>query len=283
MVLWTTTPNTPAIGIEGALASEPRWVLSRLAEGAVRAGLAVEQGTAEDQFQALAALPAADVDAIILGPVNSAVAVQELAGATLDGAIGAGRIAPARSVTFVANAHANWGLAALGGTWITIVGLDANNGMLSEQMFLPSGGGVTLETEHAFSMVLRVLVGANDGVGGTATVGLSNHQVALGVVSNGIAVYDRAREPSDTVTVTYDDEDSFPVLKEGEAWVIVEAAVVPGDAVGVRTVLNGADVRGQFSKMPSEATATAEFAPLLGARFITAADADELAIVQIGS
>lgn len=281
MTLWNDTNLQPDAGKEGLIASDKgKDTISRYAEGAIRAGLLVEQGTAYNQVAPLSALPADDPNAIATAIASNA-AVQELSGATFDGVIGAGKISPPRSVTITADSNADWGLAAQGFTVVEVIGLDANGNQISDKLHLPAGGNVTLETEAAFSQVSRVLIGACDGNTGTGEIGLSTNQVALSTIDYGVAVYDMGQEGDPDSVTTYADEDSLPVLEKGQVWVVVEAAVVPGDAVGVRVVLDGTDVRGQFSKYPSEASATAEFAPLVGAKFVTAASADELAIVEL--
>lgn len=276
---WAGTTTVPGIAKEGQLVipggKKPK---SRIAEGAIRAGLLVARGTSEQQVKPLAAVPTADPDAIITA-LATAVAEQDLAGTDLDGAIGAGKIDPPRPVSITFSNHANYDA-----TTGYLYGYGPSGQFQFETFAIPDGGNATVYSRLCYSQVTRVIIAAQAGTGGSTTVGLAAARgpMALPPEDYGVAIYDPMLEPSDTSTVTFDDEEPLSVAYDGVVGVIVEDAVAIGDLVGVRVVLDGTDVRGQFTKMPSEAVATAEFALLIGARFITAADADGVALVELG-
>lgn len=275
---WTATDAAPDALKEGQLVCAPEKVRSKIAEGAIRAGLLVSRGTSDDQVIPMAALPAADTDAIatLLASAASAVVFSDT---DLDGAIGAGRIFPARGVSLTLNSHADWDA-----TTAYVRGLDADGNRVTESFTIPDAGNATVDGNLgiAFSQVLSVHIPAQTGTNGTCDVGLvSDQSIELSTRDMGVAVYDRVREPSATSTVTFDDEETLSVLYSGDIAVIVETAVVPGDAVGIRVVESGADLRGQFAKMPAEDPAALAFAPLLGATFESTTAIDGVAIVRL--
>jgi len=276
--MWTDA-NDPSALKEGQIVrGAPALVRSKVAEGDIRAGLLVERGTSDQQVKPMAALPAADDDAIATALASAASAVV-YSDTDLDGAIGAGRIFPARSLTLKLNSHADWDA-----TTAYVRGLDGDGNPVTEEFTIPDGGNATVDGNFgiAFSEVHSVHLPAQSGTNGTCDVGLvSDQAMVLSCKDCGVAVYDSAREPSDTSTVTFDDEDSLSVLYEGEIAVIVETAVVPGDAVGIRMVASGNDVRGQFAKMPAEDPASLVFCPLVGATFESTTAIDGVAIVRL--
>ncbi len=278
-------------GPEGALEGTPREVYARHAEAAIRAGLVVQRGSAADQVAPLAAVPAAVANAIItaIAPVVAGQDLVDVAGAPgviLDGATGPLRPAgPARSMRFVADAHANWGLAAMGGTWCYFKGLDSRMKLQVEEFFLPAGGGVTIDSESAFAVPIGVYIGACDGAGGGAgTLGWAPARSVLGRGDHGIAAYERAKQPSTVAAVTFDATQGLDVVVDGTVWCVVEATialdVLAGDPVAVRAVAAGADVRGQLTRFTSPGGG--DHVLLEGAQWLTAAAAGGLALLRIG-
>jgi hypothetical protein len=186
---------------------------------------------------------------------------------------------------FVADAHVNWGLAAAGGTWCYFKGLDSRMSLLIEEFFLPAGGGVTIDSESAFSVPIGVYIGACDGAGGgVGTLGWAPTRAVLGRGDFGIAAYERAKEPSAVAAVTFDATEALDVVIDGTIWCTVEATialdVLVGDPVGVRVVAAGADVRGQLTRFTSPGVG--DHVLLEGAQWLTAAAAGSLALVRIG-
>lgn len=275
---WTDTSAAPDARKEGMLVTDPVLIRSKIAEGAIRAGLLVSRGTSDNQVIPLAALPAADTDAIATALASAASAVI-YSDTDLDGVLGTGPIFPARGLTMTLNSHADWDA-----TTAYIRGLDADGNRVTEEYSIPDGGNATIDGNWgiAFSRALSVHIPAQSGTNGTADIGVvSDQSIELSAQDCGVAVYDRVREPSATTTVTFDDEETLSVLYHGDIAVITETAVVPGDKVGIRVVLDGTDVRGQFAKMPAEDPAALVFAPLLGATFESTTAADGVAIVRL--
>jgi hypothetical protein len=276
---WTSVDSAPDALKEGQIVNGADTLIrSKIAEGTVRAGLLVSRGTSDNQVIPLAAIPAADDDAIATLLASAAAAVV-YSDTDLDGATGTGPIFPARGVTLKLNSHADWDA-----TVAYVRGLDANGNRVTEEFSIPDAGNATVDGNFgiAFSRVLSVHLPAQSGTNGTCDVGLvSDQSMELSAHDCGVAVYDRMREPSATATVTFDDEETLSVLYSGEIAVITETAVVPGDAVGIRMVESGTDVRGQFAKFPAEDPASLVFAPLLGATFESTTAIDGVAIVRL--
>jgi hypothetical protein len=278
--LWTDVSD-PAALVEGQIAKgNPALVLSKIAEGAIRPGLLVERGTSDDQVKPLAALPSADVDSIMTASkLTSTAGIQIFKGTDLDGAIGAGKIFPPQALNCVFNSHADWDA-----TTMLIVGLDADGHRTWDEIIVPDAGNATVDTTYgrAFSQILTVELPAQAGTNGTATLGtVVDQALDLSTRNCGVAVYDSAREPSTTATVQFDDEDSLSVMYEGFIAVVTETNVVPGDLVGVRHVLDGTDVRGQFAKMPSEDPASMTMSLLVGATWESTTAADAVGVVRL--
>lgn len=276
---WTSTSASPAVLKEGQLACQPYHPpRSVVAEGEIRAGLLVQRGTdPEDQVKAVAALAAADDDAIALHLASAAAPTWYTADADIDdGVIGKGEIFPASSLMFTFDASADWDA-----TTGVVVGVDADGHYLEERIDIATS--TVYYTRGHFKRVLGVFFPTQTGAGGVCKVGVdATYGMSVSPKDSGVAVYDRAREPSDTSTVTFDDNETLSVLQAGQIAVTVEHAVVPGDPVGVRFVLAGADVRGQFDVMPAQAPGSKTFALLTGARFLTTTAADGIAIVELG-
>jgi len=114
----------------------------------------------------LVALIQTDPDAII-ATAASAVTAQTLSGASLDGVIGGGTIAPARNLTMTLNAHADWDASTA-----VVTGLDEDGRAQSEAFPIPNGGGVTLVGTRFWSHVDNQLIPAQTGTNGTLTLGV---------------------------------------------------------------------------------------------------------------
>jgi len=270
------TDNTLNVSREGALAVAPypAEIVSRKAEGAIRAGLLVERGTAYDQVKPIAALPAADPNAINATAMLSAVAAAHHGPATFDGVVGASRIHPPQRLSLTLNAHADWPDGM-----ISVQGEGPGGEMLVEDVLIPAGGNIVLYTHGIFSLASDIWLPACGGVNGELLVG--TEPTYYGVDPRGypgIALYDRDGEPSATTTVTIDDEGDVSLLRKGWVWVIVEAAVVHGAPAYVRMVLAGSNVRGQWRGSPATG-----FCRVPGAQFITSqASVGGLATLEIG-
>jgi hypothetical protein len=281
MTLWSTYSTAPLAHREGQIDEAfDNMTRSAYAEGAIRAGLLLVKGTSDDQVAHPAAIPGADVDAFATA-IASSLAAQTINGAvSLDGVIGIGRCSPARPITMVFDASADWD--TIGGELrVDFYGIDANGNKIQDQIAKINGSGaVTLTTEHCFAQLEEGHIEASNGVGGTATIGVSNAKVEFGKLDvAGVAVYDCAREPASTTGYDYDNQDPVSVLSKGRIAVTVEHAVSVNDAVYVRSVLAGADLRGQFDG--DAVSGNANFGRLLNARFVKSALADAVAVIEV--
>jgi hypothetical protein len=258
-------------------------VISRVCEGAITAGNLVQHGTdPERQVQPMAALPAADVDAIATAAViGSATTAQNISATTFDGAVGRDRITPARTVSVNFDASADWDTPS-GECRVDLYGFDAAGTRIKDCVSRPNCGAVVYaaSTRLAFSDVTELDIEACNGAGGTATIGLSNDTVELSPNDfPGIAVYELMMEPT-IPAAEFADEDEIAVLTHGRICSIPEHAVSVGDDVYVRILEDGADLRGQLTGMDGADT-PATYAKLAGARWVSAAEADAPAKVEL--
>jgi hypothetical protein len=260
----------PEIGINGQQADNtPSSIKAAIAEGEVAFGHCVQVGTSDGQYKEIPALPAADGDAITTTPLASATSEQVFSGVgDFDGDVGVSYITPARTLTFLLNAHADW-LA----TQMRVVYRDVHGVTQVELLDIPVGGDVTLKTLRAASQIVSLTVPVQDGTNGTITVGVDNTLVELDRVNfPGVVLYRPAAPVDSSVTLDLADESVFDVMYEGTVWVTTEADTSQGDYVYVRVVEDGTDLRGQFSN-----AASSDFALLPGATYLTSASADGLA------
>jgi hypothetical protein len=267
----TTYSETPAVAKAGLAADGTlRNTDSFACEGAVAFGLLVMQGTADNQAKVLTALPSEDVDAIV-ETFASAVTLQTLSGASLDGTISDGQIVPAQLVTATLNSHADW-IAS----FMTVTGINAAGMLEVEKVAIPVGGNAKISTINVFKEVHSVAFDAQDGTNGTATVGVDPASVVLSQSSYlGVARYEPEQVPASS-TAEKADGDMLSVITEGRVWVVTETAVVKNQQALVRVVEVGEDLRGQFG-----GDSGANFAVLNGARFLKTVGAGELTILEL--
>lgn len=91
----------------------------------------------------------------------------------------------------------------------------------------------------------------------------------------GLALSSQTVEQSALGVAQWDAKSQVPVLKKGRAWVKVEETVTVGSTVHVRYAAGGNGV-GSFG----DTTGTSERAPLAGAKYLTGASANGLAVVE---
>lgn len=107
----------------------------------------------------------ADVDAIV-ATLASTTVIQTLAGASLDGVVGYRSMAVPRKITLVLSSHADWDA-----TTATLTGVDVDGNVQSESLTIPNGGNVTVTSTKFYKAVTSLVIPAQSGTGGTATVG----------------------------------------------------------------------------------------------------------------
>jgi hypothetical protein len=254
--------------------STPRVTESFVAEGAPVVGLLCQRGTNKARQVIPMTSVAADVDSIVDATpgITSAATAQTVTSASADGVIGAGLIIPAQQLTLTLSNHADWDA-----TTALFRYENAAGEVVTEDVAIPNGGNSTITTIGAARRFLSVTIPAQSGVGGTATLGTAPTSPEFSLRDfPGVAMFDASRMPYTTGNA-YTDKDECPVIAKGRAYVTVEDAVTAGDPVYVRAVTSGADVAGQFGG--ERAT---NFGLLLGARYVTSAITDGLAIVELG-
>lgn len=260
----------------------PQEVISRLCEGDLAAGNLVKWGTdRERQALEIPTLPVADVDAIATAAViASAATVQSIGAATFDGVIGRDRITPCRTLTITFDASADWNTPS-GECRVDFYGVDALGAAVKDTISKPNGSGATAyNTEVAFSGCVQVDIEACNGAGGTATIGVGLDRVELSPADYpGIAIYEPIKEPNTTAR-EYDDEEEVAILTRGRICSVPEHAVSVGDQVYVRVLAAGADLCGQLTGQDGADT-PGTYARLVGARWISVAAADGVAVVEL--
>lgn len=254
MTIQTSYAFDRSVGYPGALAdSGPRDVKSVIAAVAIAAGLLVIQGATRAKGYLPAAPTAADPDGIIATGA-SAAAVQNISGASLDGAIGDDEMVPARNLVLVLSSHANWDL-----TTATVTGLDADGNVITENFVIPDAGNATVTGVKHFAKVTNLYIPVQGGTSGTYTLGTGS---SLGPINgryvHGVALYDASREP-EAYPVNY----VVPCVRKGRVYVTSETSYSDGDPVFVRFVATGDEVAGQFRN----AADSTDCALVEGARF----------------
>lgn len=104
--------------------------------------------------------------------------------------------------------------------------------------------------------------------------GLST-DITNALLALGLALRHQALESSASGAPTYPIKSAVNVLKKGRAWVKVEEDVTPGSTVHVRYAAGGNGV-GSFG----DTTGTSERAPLAGAKYLSTALANALALIE---
>ena len=254
MTIQTTYAFDRAIGYPGGIAdSGPRDVKSVVAAVIIAAGLLVVQGATRAKGYLPTTPDVADVDAIIATGASTA-GVQNVSGASLDGVVGQGEMAPARNLVLVLSSHANWDLSVA-----TVTGVDSDGKVISEDFPIPDAGNVTVTGTKHFAKVTNLRIPAQSGTAGTYTLGTGS---SLGPINgrfvHGVALYDASREP-EAYPVNY----VVPCVRKGRVFVTSETSYSDGDPVFVRFVATGDEVAGQFRN----AADSTDCALLEGARF----------------
>lgn len=254
MTVQTSYPFNRAVGYPGGLADAgPHRVKTVLAAVALTAGFLVMRGATPVKGYALTAPNAADADGIVAALATAATA-QSLTGASLNGAVGAAEMFPARNITMTLSSHADYNL-----TTAYVRGLDENGLPQEEAFVIPDAGNTTITGNKFFSYVTEVYIPAQGGTGGSTQVGFGSKLGPLTKARvHGLAIYDASREPE-----TYPIGYAVPVVEEGPVYVTSETAYADGDPVYVRLVVSGDEVLGAFRATPD----SNDCALLAGARF----------------
>lgn len=181
----------------------------------------------------------ADADAIV-ATLGSTTGIQTLTGASLDGVVGDDEMFPPRNVTMTFSNHSDWDA-----TTAVITGLDENGVSTSESLSIPNGGNAAVTGSTKFKSIVSVVIPAQTGTGGTATVGFGALLGAVDHLVAGIVERDATR-----TAVNYAADELVPVGRVGEYFATSEDAVTEGAPVWVRMVVSGAEVLGALRATP---------------------------------
>lgn len=282
----TSYSLNPAIAREGMIADSRtlKHIVSRLCEGAVKAGRAVFRVVGGGQaftsrldpgtvWQQPSPSQDADVDAFKTNVASSA-SLQTISGTGWNGVVGTAKMYPERLVTLVLSNHADWDA-----TNATLRGY-LNGVLQSETLAIPNGGNATVTSTKRYDQILDLAIPAQSGTGGTATVGVAALDASVTLADfEGFAIYDPALVPnvvpSQDQTNEYHDKDTASILYKGALWVITEDAVSTGGTVHVR--ISGS---GNVGAVRSDTDGGAAIA-ITGARFGSDASAAGLVKVEL--
>lgn len=257
----TTYVSTLVGGRSGMLYdSEYHDIISKVAQGLPRVGTLCLVGLAATYQNGTfptpgSVLPIADpvvsATAILATAGTAGAAPTTFSGAALNGAIGATRMSPARRITFTLSNSANW----LAGSTIKITGVDQDGYVVTEVLYPPASGNVTLTTDGYFGRVTNIAVSVEGGAAATFTAGVTAGDGLMGDGDAVIPIWDASREPLTSGAAPNFDQyaagDPVPCLRRGAIWVPSEAATNEGDPVFVRMTTSGSNVPGAFSNAPA--------------------------------
>ncbi len=165
---------------------------------------------------------------------------------------------PARQVTLTLSSNANWDA-----TNAVLTGVNHLNETVSENLAIPDGGNATVTSTGYYKSVTSLVIPAQAGAGGTATLGYAamaalTIQDAIGVVTrlpmksmvNPTNLYIGPTADGITNAQTlahYVDGDTVNLLQEGGIHVYVEETVADRDPVYVRIAAGaGGSLLGAF-------------------------------------
>ena len=224
MTLWTD--NTFNTAYEGQVADAPSALnaLSKVAEGDIRVGLLLEQGASQNQVKPLSALPALDADSITFTPLALTAAAQEFGFASFDGATGPNPMGVCQRYTLAINAHADWTDGLVQACYEEPSGAE-----VVEDLLVPAGGNIILATQGIGRRFKSIQTPVGAGTNRTITIGTTPTAYGLNPdFFRAIGIYDRMATPSDTTTVTVDDESPVAVLPRPNMSVRSDMSASPG-------------------------------------------------------
>lgn len=210
---------------------------------------------------------AADVDAII-ATIGSTATIQTFDTAVeADGVVSMSEMQPARKLTLVLSNHADWDA-----TTAVITFYNEDDVLVSENMSIPNGGNTTLTTTDTAKQFVSLVIPAQSGTGGTATVGVAALDASITAGDfEGVALF----KPTQ---VAYSDTEDFGpqemialVRKNGVVIVATEGTPAEGDDVFVGTAA------GNLGKFRNDNTSAVQ---IVGARFGRCDNAAGLAEVE---
>lgn len=235
-------------------------VISKVAQGIVKVGVLAQIGTGATYQNGIFPTPGSvfqfvdpvvSATAILASAGTTATSPTTFSGAALNGTTGAGRMSPARRITFVLSNSANW----TAGVTIKLTGVDQDGYVVTEVLYPPASGNVTITSDGYFARVTLISVSATGGAAATFTTGFTAAEGLFGDGDSVLPIFDTSREPLTSGAAPNFDQyaanDPVPCLRRGMIWVASEAATQEGDPVFVRMLTSGANIPGQFSNVPA--------------------------------
>ena len=235
----------PGNAREGMIADSRRFThyVSRMAEGAIKAGLAVftvpgggspfsdHGGDPGTVYQSPSPAAAASATQILASGGASSASSQVVSGAALNGAIGTSAMYPERKITLVLSNHTDWDATT------AVLSGELNGVAKTENLTIPNNGNTTLTTTGYFDKVTSLAIPAQTGTGGTFTIGVAILDSSVVLADfEGFAVWDPTlipnTIPSQDQTAEYHDKDTLSVMLKGAFWGVAEtpaSALYRGD------------------------------------------------------
>lgn len=265
MPVQTTVITQAQLAVAGQIDSPAPHIITRMPAAALTVGLVACFASAADTVRHLER-PASDADAFI-ATIASSASPQTISGAGLDGAVGDDIMRHARNVTLTLSNHADWDA-----TTAIVYGLDENGAPCSESLSIPNGGNATVSGLVLFSAVTSLVIPAQSGTGGTATLGFGDVLGPLDGSVAGVVPFDVSR-----TGLTYATTEAAPLVRKGRVWMSSETSALQGRDVYVRMVAGGGESLGAVRATPD----SNDCAILRGARFASSTAAAGLVLVEL--
>jgi hypothetical protein len=173
---------------------------------------------------------AADVDAII-ATIASSASIQTLdSSVEVDGATGLTEMSPARKLTLVLSSHADWDA-----TNASITFYNERDELVTETLAIPNGGNATVTTSDTAKQFVSLVIPAQSGTGGTATVGVAAIDASITLSDfAGVLRRECCRVPYSTA-YDFGPDSAVSVVLKGAIGCKIEGTPVEGGDVYVGT------------------------------------------------
>lgn len=278
----TSVSTNPAIAKEGLLYDAqhaPDALVTALVDetNGIPPGRLVIRSSGGDWSGSLPGASAADPDGLI-ATIGSTGGIQTFDTAMeFDGVLGLGEFFPAAKVDLVLSSHADWNA-----TTATLTYIDEHGIKRTESLSIPDAGNATVSSVGYARRVISLVIPAQGGTGGTATLGVQGPGGRLlapyGLMGVSAFVHKTLRTPSSSNNEVFENDTEMPVLRKGRIWVVSEDACTPKDAVYVRCASgSGGSVLGKFRTDDDSNTAM----PIPGAKWLSTAAAAGFALLEV--
>lgn len=242
----TSYSTNPAAGVAGMEVdtSIAKRIVSRIVGDSAGVGdglLVLQESDTVVVAPAATFFATADVDAFKTSFASSG-SIQTFTAADMNGVVGASRLSVARKVDLVLSSHANWDA-----TNATLQGYDENGKYITETLAIPDAGNATVTSTLYYSRVSGLIIPAQAGTSGTATLGTNASGVLTVAAVAGITMRNPAKEAA---TPPHANGSMVGVMRLGEVFAQSEDATVIGGAVYARFVVTGDEVYGALRASP---------------------------------